>query len=67
MKWLHYLFIVSLLLFSCKGQNVKNKRPTRLLIDALQREVAAARYDPSTGLYPALPRSGWLLMREEPR
>ena len=52
MKWLHYLFIVSLLLFSCKGQNVKNKRPTRLLTDALQREV---------------PRSGWLLMREEPR
>ena len=40
MKWLHYLFIVSLLLFSCKGQNVKNKRPTRLLTDALQREVA---------------------------
>ena len=37
MKWLHYLFIVSLLLFSCKGQNVKNKRPTRLLTDALQR------------------------------
>ncbi|MFR7823702.1 MAG: hypothetical protein ACLU30_11300 [Odoribacter splanchnicus] len=40
MKWLYYLFIVSLLLFSCKGQNVKNKRPTRLLTDALQREVA---------------------------
>ena len=40
MKWLHYLFIVSLLLFSCKGQNVKNKRPIRLLTDALQREVA---------------------------
>ena len=40
MKWLHYLFIVSLLLFSCKGQNVKNKRPTRLLTDALQRGVA---------------------------
>ena len=48
MKWLHYLFIVSLLLFSCKGQNVKNKRPTRLLTDALQREVAlpANKTDP---------------------
>ena len=65
MKWLHYLFIVSLLLFSCKGQNVKNKRPTRLLTDALQREVALP--DTVNWSVSGLPRSGWLLMREEPR
>ena len=65
MKWLHYLFIVSLLLFSCKGQNVKNKRPTRLLTDALQREVALIRS--VNWSVSGLPRSGWLLMREEPR
>ena len=29
MKWLHYLFIVSLLLFSCKGQNENSKRDKR--------------------------------------
>ena len=66
MKWLHYLFIVSLLLFSCKGQNVKNKRPTRLLTDALQREVALPDRSVNWSVS-GLPRSGWLLMREEPR
>lgn len=66
MKWLHYLFIVSLLLFSCKGQNVKNKRPTRLLTDALQREVALPIRSVNWSVS-GLPQSGWLLMREEPR